>query len=51
MLGIWILALLLLSAAEGKHMGLVFVLSFYPAVFPTFFLGVILHPGALKLIY
>lgn len=49
MLGIWILALFLLNAAEGKHMGLVFVLLFYAAVFSTYFLGIILHPSALKL--
>lgn len=48
MLGVWILALFLLSTAEGK-LGLVFVLPFYAAVFPTYFLGIILHPGALKL--
>lgn len=48
MLGVWILALFLLSTAEGKHMGLVFVLPFYAAVFSTHFLGIILHPGALK---
>jgi len=33
MLGIWILALFLLSTAEGKHMGLVFIQPFYAAMF------------------
>lgn len=49
MFGIWILALFLLSAAEGKHMELVFVLPFYAAVLSTYFLGIILHPTVLKL--